>query len=197
MSITRDGEGQVDPVTEVCGDRVLARRPVCVVWLGLLLASLCLAGGPARAQDPERTLDLGDMTYVSSNGRFNEVTLDAETARIEPDQDVAHLETVHAVLAAVVAGARGRGGLDMTCERGTIELDSGDFVAEGDVRGITGDGRRFRTKRLRYDHARGLVTTNDPVSIRDRAGTYRGRGFRYWVRENRFQITGGASVEAN
>lgn len=151
---------------------------------------------PALADQGERALDLGGMTYVSSHGGFNEVVLDADDARIEPDKDVAHLRSVHAVLAAVVAGASGRGGLDMTCEKGTVDLDSGDFIAEGDVRGTTGDGRRFRTDRLRYDHAQGLVVTESPVSIRDQAGTYRGGGFRYWVRENRFQLSKGASITA-
>ncbi len=148
------------------------------------------------AEAGERVLDLGGMTYVSSHGKFNEVVLDAETAKIEPDADLAHLLDVHAILASAVAGVRGRGGLDMTCERGTIDLDTGDFIAEGDVRGTTGDGRRFRTEKLRYDHAKGVVTTQSPVSIRDRAGTYRGGGFRYWIRENRFQLSQGASVVA-
>lgn len=195
MSIERDGERQVDPAAEAPGERYAGRRLGGLLCAGLLAAGLGTLGvAPASAEENGRTLLLTGMTYVSSNGGFNEVILDAETARIEPEEDLAYLEGVHAVLASVVAGARGRGGLDMTCERGTIALDSGDFDAEGDVRGTTGDGRRFRTKRLHYDHATGVVTTSDPVSIRDRAGTYRGGGFRYWVRENRFQLTGGASV---
>ncbi len=164
-----------------------------------MLGALCLSVFPASAafaEDGKRVLDLGGMTYVSSHGQFNEVVLDAEKAKIEPEADLAHLEVVHAVLAAVVAGAKGQGGLDMTCERGTVDLDSGDFIAEGDVRGTTGDGRRFRTEKLRYDHDKGVVTTQSPVSIRDQAGTYRGGGFRYWIRENRFQLSQGASIVA-
>ncbi len=136
------------------------------------------------------------MTYVSSHGAFNELVLDAEQANIKPADDTALLAGVHVILASAVAGPRGRGGLDMTCDTGTVFLDSGDFVAEGDVRGTTGDGRRFRTTRLRYNHEKGLVITDVPVSIRDRAGTYRGGGFQYWVRENRFKLSGGASVVA-
>jgi hypothetical protein len=89
----------------------------------------------------------------------------------------------------------GDGALDMTCERGTFEMGSGDFLAEGDVQGTTGDGRQFRTERLRYQHQRGLVAPNAPVVIRDAAGTYRGGGFRYMVKENRFRLLGGATVE--
>lgn len=154
-----------------------------------------LAALPVTAEE-KRALDLKGMTYVSSQGAFNEMVLDAEQAHIMPDQDLAHLEGVHLVLASFVDGARGRGGLDMTCDTGIIYLGSGDFVAEGDVRGTTGDGRRFRTTKLRYNHKRGMIVTDVPVSIRDRAGTYRGGGFRYWLRENRFQLTGGTSVVA-
>ena len=43
-------------------------------------------------------------------------------------------------------------------------------------------------------HETGIVTTNAPVQITDKGGTYRGGGFRYFVRENRFRLMGGASV---
>ncbi len=161
-----------------------------------LVAAALPAAADEDADEQERSLALSGMTYVSSHSDFNEMVLDAETADIRPEQDVAHLEGVHAVLASFVDGPRGRGGLDMTCDTGTVDLDSGNFVAEGDVRGTTGDGRRFRTTHLSYDHAKGLVVTDAPVSIRDRAGTYRGGGFRYWIRENRFKLSGGASVVA-
>ncbi|MCP3983838.1 MAG: LPS export ABC transporter periplasmic protein LptC [bacterium] len=173
------------------------REPISApIWAVVATGLLVLLGGfPAAAED-SRALDLAGMTYVSSHGAINEMVLDAEKANIKPDEDLALLEQVHVVLASLVGGPRGRGGLDMTCDSGTVFLDSGDFVAEGDVRGTTGDGRRFRTTWLRYDHEEGLVMTDVPVSIRDRAGTYRGGGFRYWVRENRFELSGGASVVA-
>lgn len=166
---------------------------------GLALAvavSLLLGFPPAPAsaqEDAERiTLELGGMTYVASAGAANEMVIDAEHATVHPDTEVAELRTMHAVIAPAEEGG---GGLDMTCDRGTFELGSGDFVAEGDVRGVTGDGRRFRTTRLRYHHDEGLAVAEVPVEIRDAAGTYRGGGFRYWVRENRFVLSGGATVE--
>lgn len=137
----------------------------------------------------EPVLELGGMTYLASRGEKNEVVLEAEHAQILPEQDVAHLQVVHAVL-----DSEGGGNLDMHCDRGTFELESGDFLAEGNVHGVTGGGRRFRTERLRYRHADALVTTEAPVEIRDAAGTYRGTGFRYHVRENRFRLMGGAQV---
>jgi len=158
--------------------------------LALVLAA---PAAPVSAQEEaERiTLELGGMTYVASAGAANEMVIDAEHATVHPDTEVAELRTMHAVIAPVEEGG---GGLDMTCDRGTFQLGSGDFVAEGDVRGVTGDGRRFRTTRLRYHHDEGLVVAEVPVRIRDAAGTYRGGGFRYWVRENRFRLSGGATV---
>jgi LPS export ABC transporter protein LptC len=177
-------------------------RLACGAALAGLLAGPAPAQGPAEpagslaaptAEDDaprEPVLSLRGMTYVVSEKDRNAVVLDADSARILPEQELAHMEKVHMRLSSP-----GEGALDMTCERGTFEMGSGDFLAEGDVQGTTGDGRRFRTERLRYQHQRGLVATNDPVVIRDAAGTYRGGGFRYMVKENRFRLLGGATVE--
>ncbi len=158
----------------------------------LLAAALALGvSAPALADDEGALLVLSGMTYVASNGDINEVVLDADRGRIIPEQDVAHLEVVRARLSG--SGGNG-GGLDLTCDRGTFDLETGDFIAEGNVLGTTGDGRRFRTTRLRYRHRKGLVSTKVPVLIRDDAGTYRGGGFDYYVHENRFRLVGGATV---
>jgi LPS export ABC transporter protein LptC len=155
----------------------------------LLIALGCASVASAQgAASP--SIELEDMTFVASLEGENEVVLVAEHARVETLEKVAHLETVHALLAS----GGGTPALDMRCERGTIQIESSDFDAEGDVRGITGDGRRFRTQRLRYTHGSGLVSTDSPVQIRDETGTYRGGGFRYYIRENRFQLRGAATV---
>jgi LPS export ABC transporter protein LptC len=137
------------------------------------------------------SFELEGMTFVSSQAAENEVVLVAERAHVETRERVAHLEKVRAQLAS----GRETSGLDMTCDRGRFYFESSDFDAEGDVRGTTGDGRRFRTARLHYSHSQGLVSTNSQVVIDDETGTYRGGGFRYHVRENRFQLTHGATVE--
>ncbi len=171
--------------------RARVRAALFGAWLGLLVspasASEAVLAPPPEPAEPVLTLD--HMTYVSSRGERNETVLDAERAEILPLQDLAHLETVRARLSA-----EGSGGLDMTCDRGTFEIKTGDFRAEGNVRGRTGDGRRFRTTRLRYDSATGVVATDEPVWIEDETGKYRGGGFRYHVRENRFRLMGGATV---
>lgn len=178
------------------GPKAVRRLAVGLLVLAVL-APAAAATAQARGADegPERiTLQLGGMTYVASAGTANEMVIEAEHATIHPDAETAQLRAMRAVLAPAEPGAGRSGGLDMTCDRGTFQLATGDFVAEGDVRGVTGDGRRFRTTHLRYHHEEGLVVADVPVEIRDAAGRYRGGGFRYWVRENRFRLSGGATV---
>ena len=160
------------------------------VRLCVLIALGCAS--PAWSQEAAPpALELGGMTFVISQGTANEVVLVAEEARLEIGEKLAHLKDVHVLLAP----DRDTPGLNMTCERGTVDMETSDFDAEGNVRGITGDGKHFRTERLRYQHGPGLVSTNAPVDIQDDAGTYKGDGgFRYYVRENRFQLNRAATV---
>jgi len=130
------------------------------------------------------------MTYVASAGTRNELVLDAEQAHVRPAAHVAILEHVRARMTS----PDGRGGLELRCNRGTFALASGDFVASGDVHGTTADGRRFRTEWLRYENTAGIVSTDRPVQIEDETGTYKGGGFVYYVRENRFRMVGGAEL---
>lgn len=156
-----------------------AAAGVCV------LIALGLAAAAWSDEAPQPELVLGGMTFVASQGTENEVVLRAESARFEKEEKLAHLRNVHLVLAP----EREMPGLDMTADRGTVHIESSNFEAEGNVRGTTGDGRRFRTERLEYYHAPGLVSTSAPVDIDDDAGSYRGMaGFRFFVRENRFQL---------
>ncbi len=158
---------------------VNATAGVCV----LIALGYATAAGSNEAAQP--ALELGGMTFVASRGAENEVVLRAEQARFEKGEKLAHLQVVHLLLAP----EREMPGLDMTADRGTVHIETSNFDAEGNVRGTTGDGRRFRTQRLRYDHAKGLVSTSSPVDIDDDAGSYRGMaGFRFYVRENRFQL---------
>lgn len=156
----------------------------------LLLAAL-LAGSLSADELGAPVVQLTRMTFLASEGERTQLLLEADTAEIPGGSDVAYLKGVR----GRVAGKEGaEGGLDMSCDRAQYHLDSNDFVAEGSVRGRTGDGRRFQTTRLRYDHARALAVSDAPVTIWDRHGRYRGGGFRYHVGEGRFQLLDGATV---
>jgi LPS export ABC transporter protein LptC len=163
--------------------------------LQVCAAALALAAGAsaARAADaPElpQLLDLTSLTYVDSDRTRSGVILEAEQARVLPEREQVLMQRV----ALRLATADARGELELSCEHGELDLQSGSFVGIGTVRGRTPDGRRFETERMRYDHKAGLVTTDAPVVIRDAGGTLRGGGFRYQVREGRMKLLGGATV---
>jgi len=166
-------------------------------WIGPVVAGLALgvavashaAGGGSEAQDEGTVLVFRDMVFVGSRGATTEVLLTARVARLRPEENVAHLEDVE----AHVSGT-GEGRLDMRCDRAEYFVDTNDFVAEGHVRGKTGDERRFETTLLHYDHEQALASTDVPVLIHDAHGRYRGGGFRYHVGQGHFQLVGGATV---
>jgi LPS export ABC transporter protein LptC len=167
----------------------------CCALLFALLCGAVLSSAAHAAGDPvPADLSVVGMTYVASEGARNEVVVEAEKAGIGSGEHVAQLEGVHARVGSFAAPGAPDGGLELRCERGSFDLESGDLTAEGKVRGTTADGRRFETERLIYRRATGRVTTESPVVIRDGFGTLRGAGFEYWVRENRFRLIGGASV---
>ncbi len=171
--------------------------------LPLLLALLLLPGSAPRAQEAapaapapssesaRSTLRLSGMTFVDSTADTNGLVLEAEQVDLPPSTNVAHLETVHVRMRDPQATG---GAFEMTCDRGDLELGSSDFRAEGDVEGLTGDGRRFFTTWVIYDSKSHVVSTEAPVRILDGGTTLRGKGFRYHVGSGRFVLTGGARV---
>ena len=166
-----------------------------------IAAALALLLGPApralAVDGPaEASLAVEGMTFVASVGSQNDAVVEAERASFGPAERVADLASVHARVGRAAGRTEGAdGGFELRCERGRFDLESGDLNAEGNVRGVTADGRQFETQRLVYRRATGRVVSQAPVLIRDGAATIRGAGFEYWVRENRFRLIGGASVE--
>ena len=130
------------------------------------------------------------MTFVSSRGEVNELVLRSKRARFEPKSDIAFLEEVE----ASVADSDEREAFEMTCDRGRLNLRTNDFHAEGNVVGVTEGGRQFEAPWVKYTHDEGLLYTNAAVVLTESTGTYRGGGFRYYVRERRFRLMGGATV---
>ena len=133
---------------------------------------------------------LAHMTFVSSEGAFTDLTVEAEIGLVDTQSNRAQLEQVHALWAA----SDGQNSLDVVCERGEFDLATNDFVALGSVRGVLGDGRRFESPWMRYDHAKGVAYTDAPVEILEAGRTLRGGGFRYRVRDGKLRLTSGASV---
>jgi hypothetical protein len=155
--------------------------------LGTVLVVVLL---PWLAAAQSAMLDVTGMTFVGSRTDSDDVVLRAETARFDTGEELAFLYTVH----ATVAASEGQLGFEIHCDSSELDLSNYDFIARGNVRGQTDSGRRFVADWVRYDHAEGLLFTDAPVLITDSAGSYRGGGFRYHVREQRFRLMGGATV---
>jgi LPS export ABC transporter protein LptC len=179
---------------------ILAFMPPRALAIALAFALPLAASAAAPATEGlaalEADLTVDGMTFVSSTGSQNDAIVEAVRATVGRADRTADLTDVHARIGKA-AGARtgAEGGLELRCQRASFDLDTGDLTAEGDVSGVTADGRRFETERVRYERDVGRVSTHAPVVIRDAFGTIRGAGFEYWVRENRFRLIGGASVE--
>ncbi len=169
---------------------IFPSRGVARWALGLALAAaLALGGGGAAAEPP---LTLRGMTFVSSEGSIHRVVVESATAILYPDTNLVELEGgVHALL----EGSEGSKSLDLHCERGEYDLNSNDFLALGNVEGRFADGRVFRGPWMRYRAEEGLAYSDAPVEIVDGTQTLVGqKGLRYWVRDERLQLRGGASV---
>lgn len=160
--------------------------------LALLAATLT---APASAETPPAVgLTLDGMSYVLSHGAAIDLVVQARRAEISPRSGRVELAGVRARIAGPRVGRRESGSLELVCERGELDLGTREFVASGHVAGRMQDGRTLATERLRYDHARGVVSGDTPVLLSDEAGEYRGGGFQYWVRDDRFRLTGGARI---
>ena len=156
----------------------------------VLAALLALSAPQSLAETGPPVLDVEKMTFVASRGSVSEVVVRADKARVDTAVDVVHLQTVHV---SVWSGRPARD-LEITCDRGELDLTTTDFSAEGNVSGKTESGLEFTADWIRYDHDEGLLFTDAPVLITDASGTFRGGGFRYLVEERRFKLLGGASV---
>jgi LPS export ABC transporter protein LptC len=169
------------------GRRALRAMVNFLAWGGLIFA-----GGTAGADELFQRFELNPMTYVASQGSANELILQADHAEYHPAEQVIRLKGVRAQM----AGASGRKGFELNAERGTIDLESSVFLAEGSVTGRTADGRVLSTEKMKYAQDDGVVSSTAPVHIREGNMAYRGReGFVYEVREGRFRFLGGATLE--
>jgi hypothetical protein len=136
-------------------------------------------------------LRLTGMTFVGSRGEIRELVLRARTGLFRPESRVAELEGVEA---EVSEGEGGRS-FAISCLRAELDFNTENFLAEGEVEGVTGDGQRYSAPWVRYTHAEGVLFTDAPVVMVDDTGRFRGDGFRYHVADRRFQLLGNVRVE--
>jgi LPS export ABC transporter protein LptC len=179
------------------------QTPLFRVGAGLLLVAVVGLIGAASARgdegvdspvavfsDLDAELRVTGMTFVASGEKVNEFVLRARRAFFMPDTNIAKLENVRIMAADEEAGSS----FEVSCTRGELDVETNDFLAEGDVRGTTGDGRHYTASWVRYDHEQALLYTDAPVMMQDDSGTFRGDGFRYHVKQRRFRLLGNVSL---
>jgi LPS export ABC transporter protein LptC len=145
------------------------------------------AKSPAEiAAQLDTELVLRGMTFVGERGAKGDFVVRASEARFRPDSNLVQLDDVR----LVATDADERRNFDVRCDHGELDIESNDFTATGDVRGTTGDGRRYEAAWVRYNHEEDLLYSDVPVLMEDETGTFRGDGFRYYADQRRFQLTG-------
>jgi LPS export ABC transporter protein LptC len=163
-------------------------RPLATALLGVCaLASL---GADAPQNRYSSNLRVTGMTFVGSRGSVNELVLHAQRGELRPETNLAVLEDVR----VSALDSESKRSFDVRCDRGELDVEKNDFLAEGDVHGTTGEGQRYQTAWVRYDHAKGLLYTDAPVAMEDDSGSFRGDGFRYDTRKRSFRLLGNVSV---
>jgi LPS export ABC transporter protein LptC len=151
------------------------------------ISSLALGFVHARATE----LSGEGMTFVGSNGSERTVELRSRYATFLPAEGIAHLTDVEAEVSVLDEGIS----FTMHCEEADLDVESNDFVARGNVRGVTGGGQRYYAPWVQYSHEEGVLSTEAPVTMEDDSGNFSGDGFRYHLREKRFRLLGNVRVE--
>ncbi len=159
-------------------------RALAVAVGGILAAGLSSAGESSG-------LRISGMTFVGSRGGQSELVVRADTAFFHPDSGLADLVVVR----ARVSDAKKGESFQMQCDRAELDIETNDFTAIGNVKGLTGDGQRYSAPWVRYEHASSMLQTDAPVTVVDRGGTFRGDGFRYHIDERRFELLGNVVME--
>jgi len=154
-----------------------------------LALSLVLVLGPSAALGAELTGE--GMTFVGSSGSERRIELRSRQAVFLPAKGTAELTDVDAEVSMLDEGIS----FTMQCEEAELDVETNDFVARGNVRGVTGAGHRYHAPWVKYLHEEGVLTSDAPVVMEDRSGSFRGDGFRYHVREKRFRLLGNVRVE--
>ena len=155
----------------------------------LAVSGILVAGFSSAGESP--ALRVSGMTFVGSRGDQSELVVHADTAFFHPDSDLADLEVVRARVLDAEKGESFR----MQCDRAELDVETNDFTATGNVKGITGEGQRYSAPWVRYEHASSMLRTDAPVTVVDGGITFRGDGFRYHIEERRFELLGNVVME--
>jgi LPS export ABC transporter protein LptC len=157
--------------------------------LAVAVGGILVAGFSRAGEAP--SLRVSGMTFVGSRGDQSELVVRADTALFHPDSGLADLEVVRAQVSDAEKGESFR----MECDRAKLDIETNDFTATGNVKGLTGDGQYYSTPWVRYEHESSILRTDAPVTVVESGNTFRGDGFRYHIEERRFELLGNVVME--
>lgn len=179
-----------------CRSRPLA-RPARIAGAAALLLAAAARPVPSAAQTSGSAVpgvasevQVTGMVFVVSRAAEGDLVLESREATLHPDSQRVALRD--AKVQATDPQQRRR--FDVQADRGELDLVSYDFLAEGNVHGSTSDGQRYSAPWVRYRRADALLYTDAPVLLEDENRRLRGDGFRYHLRDRRFEVTGNVSV---
>jgi LPS export ABC transporter protein LptC len=155
-----------------------------------IAASGVLVGFSASAEESPG-LRVSGMTFVGSRGDESELVVRSDAAFFHPDSGLADLQVVRAQVSDAKRGESFR----LECDRAELDIETNNFTATGNVKGLTGEGQRYSAPWVRYDHASSTLSTDAPVTMVDSGGTFSGDGFRYHIEERRFELLGNVVME--
>jgi LPS export ABC transporter protein LptC len=189
---------------QICAVSTRARRGVVARLAAALAVLLAGAAADARATDVDSAtrvfqnlnaeLRVTGLTFVGSRNEVSEFVLRADRAIFKPDTNLAELEQMDVTSTDGTDPGDAKRSFGVRCDRGELNVETSDFLAEGDVRGTAGDGRRYQAAWVRYNHEQQLLYTDAPVRMQDETGNFRGDGFRYYVKERRFELLGNVTL---
>jgi LPS export ABC transporter protein LptC len=164
-------------------------RSLCAVLTSLLCAS-CAPATTVEAPEQDRGSEISPATlervvFEGYQQGAREVEVQAARAQVDPVARVARLYDVKISF----ADAR-RGAIVVSSEAAFFDLRSDDFVLEGEVRGLTGEGESFEGRDVRYDAAERKLRSSEEVRVYRENLTLAGEGLEIDVETRRVKIEG-------
>ena len=164
---------------------------VIVSLAGLIvLAVLYYRTRGARQVTFNESADVGirvdDFDYANTRGGRTVWRMEAREATRFKTRRLMVMKGVHLFFYPESGGR-----LEMRAREGRFDEAGRVVTARGSVEVSSPDGYRLRTRRLRYETDRGLITSAEPVAIYSRDMEVRGVGFRVELREGTLYIVRG------
>ncbi len=133
--------------------------------------------------------ELRSVIFEGFSGGIRDAEVRAVEARIDTEERVAVLRGVN-----IGFSDERRGRVEIRAERGTLDLDTEDFLLSGGVEGRTAAGDRFSTSQLQYRRDGQKLWSDDPVRLDRGSMQLHAEGMEFDLEDRRVVLTG--KVEA-